>query len=107
MRAYWLIGLVALGACAQSSPPMEMADGTYSIQARAAPVRGGSTGAYEVAHQNAMQFCAKSDKRAVIISGSDRDIYQSGGSLVVNQYGAAGGGSTMAAGAATLRFKCV
>lgn len=107
MRVYWIAGLLMVGACAQASPPMEMADGSYAIQARAAPVRGGSTGAYEVAHKDAMVFCQQSGKRAVLLGAQDRDIYQSGGGITWNQYGGAGGGSTMAAGAATLRFRCV
>lgn len=108
MRVLIVVGIAALiGACAQATPPMEMADGTYSISARAAPARGGATGAYEVAHQQAMAFCAKSDKRAVLEGGSDRDIYQSAAGGYIGPQGGSFGGSTMAAGSAMIRFRCV
>jgi hypothetical protein len=107
MRAVLLLGILAIAACAQASPPMEMADGSYAIQARAAPARGGSTGAYEVAHKDAMAFCARSDKRAVLLNAQDRDIYQSSAGGYIGPQGGSFGGSTMAAGAATLRFRCV
>lgn len=86
---------------------MEMADGSYSIQARAAPARGGSTGAYEVAHKDAMAFCQQRGKRAVLNSGTDRDVYQSAGAIGWNQYGGGGSAGTFAAGSATINFRCV
>lgn len=107
MRAVVVVGLLALGACAQASQPMEAADGTYLISARAAPVRGGATGAYEVAHKDAMAFCAKSDKRAVLVGAADRDVYQSSYGGTVTSGGAYFGGGTSAAGSASIRFRCV
>jgi hypothetical protein len=107
MRAIGLVGFLALGACAMATQPMEMADGSYSISARAAPARGGATGAYEVAHKDAMTFCQQSGKRAVLEGGSDRDIYQSGGGGYISPQGGGFGGSTMAAGSAMIRFRCV
>ena len=106
MRAVVIVGLLALGACAQATQPMEMADGSYSISARAAPVRGGATGAYEVAHQDAQKFCAQSGRRAVLNGGTDRDIYQSSAAIGWNQYGGGGSTSTFAAGSATINFRC-
>ena len=38
-------GAVSLAGCATASPVMDAGDGTYLISARAAPVRGGATGA--------------------------------------------------------------
>ena len=107
MRAMVLVGLLALGACAQATQPMEAADGSYMISARAAPVRGGATGAYEVAHKDAMAFCQRSSKRAVLVGSEDRDIYQSGFGGSINQNGGAFGGGTAAAGSANIRFRCV
>ena len=107
MRAVVIVGLLALGACAQASQPMEAADGSYMISARAAPVRGGATGAYEVAHKDAMAFCQQSGKRAVLVGADDRDIYQSGFGGSFNKNGGAFGGGTAAAGSANIRFRCV
>lgn len=89
-----------------ATQPMEMSDGTYTISARASPVRGGATGAYEVAHKDAMAFCRTSGKRAIVMGGKDRDIYQSSYSGSWNDYGGGYGGATMAAGSATIRFRC-
>ena len=107
MRFVLVVGLLALGACAQATQPMEAADGSYMISARAAPVRGGATGAYEVAHKDAQAFCQQSGKRAVLIGAADRDIYQSGFGGAVNAQGGAFGGGTNAAGSASIRFRCV
>lgn len=107
MRAVIIVGLLALGACAQATQPMEAADGTYMISARAAPVRGGATGAYEVAHKDAMAFCQQSGKRAVLVGTNDRDIYQSAGGGYITPQNAGFSGSTMAAGSANIRFRCV
>lgn len=102
-----LILAVLLGGCAQVSPPMENADGSYLISGRAAPVRGGATGAYEVAFKDAQKFCAQGNRRAVIQNAEDRDIYQT--AVGGGWSGGTGGfsGNTLAAGSATLRFRCV
>lgn len=107
MRVIAILALLALAACAQATQPMEMADGSYSISARAAPARGGATGAYEVAHKDAMAFCQQKGKRAVLLGGSDRDIYQSAGGGYISPQGGSFGGSTMASGSAMIRFNCV
>jgi hypothetical protein len=106
-----MLALVA-GACAQASPPMEAADGSFLISARAAPVRGGATGAYEVAYKDAQAFCAQRGQRAVLEGAQDRDIYQSGyggafSGTPQGGYSGAMGGGTSAAGSATIRFRCV
>lgn len=112
MKIQPLVLALVVGACAQATPPMETADGAYLISARAAPVRGGATGAYEVAHKDAMAFCAQRGRRAVLEAAQDRDIYQSGyggafsGTAQAGYSGGIGGG-TSAAGSATVRFRCV
>jgi hypothetical protein len=54
-----VLGVVALAGCATASPVMDAGDGTYLISARAAPVRGGATGAQTVAYNDAQKFCAQ------------------------------------------------
>lgn len=104
--ATFVAGLV--GGCATASPVMDAGNGIYMISARAAPVRGGATGAYGVAYEDAQKFCAQRGDglHAVVVNNQERDIYQSsvGGSF--NQYGGGFGGSTMASGSVNLRFRC-
>lgn len=107
MRVYWIAGLLMVGACAQASPPMEMADGSYLISARAAPARGGTAGAYEEAHKQATGYCQQAGKRAVLLNASDRDVYQSAGGGYIGPGGGGFSGGTSAWGSANLRFKCV
>lgn len=107
MRVMWIVGLIALGACAQATQPMETADGSYMISARASQARGGATGAYEVAHKDAQAFCARQDKRAVLVGSNDRDIYQSGGAGYIGPQGGYFGGGTNVSGSANIRFRCV
>jgi hypothetical protein len=54
-----MLGAVALAGCATATPVMDAGDGTYLISARAAPVRGGATGAQTVAYTDAQKFCAQ------------------------------------------------
>ena len=97
-----------LSACAMTSDVMDMGGGVYTISGRASPIRGGATGATQVAYSDANKFCAKKQPRthAVLIDQKDRDIYQSsvGGSW--NNSGGSFGGGTFAAGSANLRFRC-
>lgn len=97
---------LVLGACATSSGVMDAGNGLYLISARASPMRGGATGAYNVAYKDAQDFCAKGGFHAVVVDNKDRDIYQSsvGGSW--NQSGGSFGGGTFAAGSVTLKFRC-
>lgn len=112
MRFQPLMAALMLGGCAMATAPMETVDGAYVISARAAPVRGGATGAYDVANKDAQAFCAQRGRRAVLEGAQDRDIYQSGyggGFSGTPQGGYSGGfgGGTSAAGSATIRFRCV
>lgn len=112
MRFQPFLLVLLVGACAQASPPMEVADGSYIINARAAPARGGTAGAYEKAHTDAQTFCAQQSKRAVLQSAQDRDVYQSayGGAFSgtpTGGYSGAMSGGTNAWGSATVRFRCV
>lgn len=111
-----LIVLVGLGfyGCATTSGVMPGPNGTYTISAFAAPVRGGATGAYQTAFEDAQKYCAKSGKNAIVLDGQDRDVYQSTsmahGSFNANSAGAYGsygaGGGTFASGNAKLTFRC-
>ena len=103
-----LASTMLAGACASSTPVMDTGDGTYMVSARAAPARGGATGAQTVAYQEAQKFCAQQGDglRPIVIGNQDRDIYQSSVGGGFNQYGGGFSGSTMAAGSASLRFRC-
>lgn len=108
-----LAGAALLVGCATASPAMDMGDGTYLISARAAPARGGATGAMTVAHDDAQKFCAQKGDglRAIVVNAQDRDIYQSsiGGGFSgtpTGGYSGGFGGSTMAAGSVNMRFRC-
>src|SRR5229473_8363622 len=102
-----VLGAAALAGCATATPVMDAGDGTYLISARAAPVKGGATGAQTVAYTDAQKFCAqKGDgSHPIVVTTQERDIYQSSFGGGFNQYGGGVGGSTMAAGAVNFRFR--
>jgi hypothetical protein len=100
------LAMLLVGACATSSPVMEATDGTYFVSARAAPVRGGATGAQTVAYDEAQKFCAQKGMRPILVGNQERDIYQSSFGGGFNQYGGGFGGGTSAAGSVNMRFKC-
>lgn len=109
MRVFAISSILAcltVAACATASPVMEAADGTYFVSARAAPVRGGATGAQTVAFEEARKFCAQKGMHPLLVGNQERDIYQSSSGGGFNQYGGGFGGSTMAAGSVNMRFKC-
>jgi hypothetical protein len=105
-----LAGLIFSGLTgrAMTSDVMDTGNGTYMISGHAAPIRGGATGANQVAYQDAQKFCAQRGAgfHAIVIGAEDRDVYQSslGGSWGTNGGGL--GGGTFAAGNAKLRFRC-
>jgi hypothetical protein len=103
-----MLALVAVTACATASPVMDAGDGVYLISARAAPVRGGATGAQTVAYTDAQKFCAQKGDglHPIVVNTQEREIYQSSVGGGFNQYGGGVGGSTMAAGAVNFRFRC-
>jgi hypothetical protein len=108
-RALFLLPAVALsiGACAIASDVEEEEGGTYMISARAAPIRGGTTGAHTVAYEDAQKFCGKTGGRPVVVGSDERDIYQSSSGA---SFGPNGGGAysgTAASGTVNLHFKCV
>ena len=111
MLGKWLqiavvLGVMALAGCETATPVMDAGDGTYLISARAAPVRGGATGAQTVAYTDAQKFCAQKGDglHPIVVTTQERDIYQSSFGGGFNQYGG-GVGSTMAAGAVNFRFR--
>ncbi len=102
-----IFGILALGGCATSSGVMEMADGSYVISAKAAPIRGGTSGANSLAFEEAQKFCATANGRAVIVSKQERDVYQGGSVASVNQNSGFASSGFSAGGAASIRFRCV
>ena len=93
--------------CASTSGVMEMADGSYIISAKAAPIRGGTSGANSLAYEEAQKFCSTVNGRAVIVNQQERDVYQGGSAAAVNQSGGFGSSGFSAGGAASIRFRCV
>lgn len=91
---------VLVSGCATASPVMDLGDGTYTISAQAAPARGGATGATTYAYEKAQAFCAPN--RPILVNAQERDIHQA--AIGWNAYG--GGGSAMAAGGTSIRFRC-
>jgi hypothetical protein len=112
MLGKWLkiavFGAKSLVGCATASPVMDAGDGVYLISARAAPARGGATGAQTVAYQDAQKFCAqKGDAlHPIVVDTQEREIYQSSVGGGFNKSGGGFGGSTMASGAVSFRFRC-
>ena len=105
MRMAPLFVLTAiLTGCATTSDVMDTGNGTYMITARAARIRGGTTGANSAAYADANKYCSErfSGTHAILIEQNERDVYQS--SFNGNRYGITG--STSAAGNASLRFRC-
>ena len=98
--------LILLAGCATTSGVMEAEGGTYLISARAAPARGGTTGANALAYEEAQKFCATKAGRAIVVDAKERDVYQSSATATWNSSGGSAGGGTFAAGNATLKFKC-
>lgn len=98
---------LAIYGCASSSGVMEMADGSYVISAKAAPVRGGTAGANALAYEEAQKFCGTANGRAVIVNQQERDVYQGGSTAAVNQSGGFASSGYSAGGAASIRFRCV
>ena len=107
LRFLVICGVMVLSACATSSGVMQMADGSYMISAKAAPIRGGTSGANSMAYEEAQKFCATVNGKAVLISQQERDVYQGGSTATVNQSGGFGSSGFAAGGAASIRFKCV
>lgn len=104
-----------LVACASTSSIMPAGDNLYTLTAYAAPARGGTVGANEIAYQKANTFCKAQGGYAQIISETERDVYQSAelayaardsndGGQRYHRSGA--GASTMASGIARLFFTC-
>ena len=106
-----LAAALAATACAITTPVMETGDGTYVVSARAQEELGGATGAQRYAYQEAQKFCAQQSLRPIVVDNQERDIYQSriGGEFKKTpsgDYTGGFGGSTTAAGSASLRFRC-
>lgn len=87
-----------------TSDVMDAGNGTYMIEGSASPIRGGASGATEVAYKDATAYCAEhqAGTHAIVVDSQNKDVYQS--SFGYNQYG--GGGGTFAAGRAELHFRC-
>lgn len=101
------ITCAAISSCATTSGVMPNANGTYTISASAAPVRGGATGANAAAFKEAQRFCATQGAQAQLLAGEDRDVYQSSMGGGWNRQGGGFSGGTFAAGNAKIVFRCV
>lgn len=101
-----VVVFLAVVACATTSGVMEAEGGTYLISARAAPARGGTAGASEIAYKGAQEFCAKQGRRAIVVQANERDVYQGGSAASWGPSGGAASGGVFAAGSVNLRFRC-
>lgn len=106
MRILCVATGLLLAGCAMTSTVMDTGGGTYMISGHAAPIRGGATGANDVAYTDANKFCAGKGGHAVVIGQADRDVYQGSVGGSVGPQGGSFGGGVFAAGNATLRFRC-
>ncbi|TAM61260.1 MAG: hypothetical protein EPN49_07300 [Rhodanobacter sp.] len=82
-----LIFFILLTGCAWQSEALKFGPDTYQTSANASPVRGGPTGAREMALSNANKKCAEMGKQIEVIN-------------VQSQY------AFPANGVATVTFKC-
>ena len=71
MRIFLAAAITLLGGCAASSAAMEVEGGTYTTSGQAPPARGGTPGAYNLAYQDAQQFCARKGMRPDVINSND------------------------------------
>lgn len=80
-----------------TSSVIDTGNGTYMITAGASPIRGGATGATNLAYADANKFCAGKGGglHAVVLDNAAKDVYQ--GSLT---------GGVYAAGRTDLHFRC-
>jgi transcription elongation factor len=101
------MGALLLG-CAMTSDVMDTGNGTYMISAHASPIRGGATGANDIAYQDANKYCAQNQAgtHAIVIGQNERDVYQGSVGGSYNSHGGSFGGGVFAAGNADLHFKC-
>ena len=98
---------VTLAGCATSSKIMEADDGTYVISAYALQVRGGASGATNLAFEDATRFCQQKGLRAQLVNSNEQDIHQRNYS---NTRDARGRRQTQitntTAGRSEVRFRC-
>lgn len=68
MRISTVLSLVILGGCAVSSGVQKTGPDTYTISVSAAPLRGGISGAKEIAYTKAHQQCDGEGKQALTVT---------------------------------------
>lgn len=79
-----LAAAVLLSACAQSSGVLKMGPDTYSVSVHAAPVRGGESGARNLALTEANARCAGEGKEIIVTNiSSGRSTHLPGGTVEV------------------------
>jgi len=103
-----LIAAALIAGCAMTSGVMDAGGVTYLISAHASAVRGGATGANQIAYEDAQKFCAQKGAglHAIVVNSQERDVYQSSFGGTVNANGGSIGGAKVAAGNVNLRFRC-
>ena len=74
MRIFLAAAITLLGGCAASSAVTEVEGDTYMTSGRAPPARGGTPGAYNLAYQDAQQFCAGKGMRADVINSNEVNV---------------------------------
>jgi len=76
LRQTLALAAILLAGCATTSSIMPAGEGVYTVTSRAAPARGGTVGANELAYQKAEEFCRIKGQHAVVVGNEERDVYQ-------------------------------
>ncbi|MFO1324177.1 MAG: hypothetical protein U1F15_08935 [Burkholderiales bacterium] len=69
-EAVLIVGALVVSGCALSSGVLPMGPDTYSVSVSAAPARGGTTGARQVALTEAGKYCADQGKQILVTNTS-------------------------------------
>lgn len=91
-----------------TSDVMDLGNGVYSINGRAAAVRGGVTGAIHVAYKDATKYCQSKNPatHAIILNSFSHDVYNASSASSWNQGTGYSHSNVSATGNADLVFKC-
>jgi hypothetical protein len=102
MRKLLVVALLA--GC--SSGVMKREGGTYFVSTTADVYRGQTAGANRLAYDEALKYCEKAGKAAVVVAQGERDAYGAGGGGGFSNGGGGGAWGSFAEGRANLRFRC-
>lgn len=80
----FMVAVLALGGCAQSSGVLKMGPDTYTVSVHAAPARGGEAGARNLALTEANERCSREGREIMVTNiASGRSSHLPGGTVDV------------------------